>query len=791
MRWPKFVFLIPLVVPLAAHGDSRINGPQSLLAKADTLAMLYNWPEAASLYTQAESLFTISGDQKNALSARLGYLWSVSDSGVSRALKREITAHLANPVVNADARLRFRALVAKAALDRNENEPAARGPWKEIMKLATALGDKAWTDRAEAEVGQILYMDGDMKSAAAMLRDAIMSQYLHFDLGAAIHYTAMVGNGFVETGQPEAGLQYCNIVLKASYLVPDLGFPFLAYQGKARALLALHRTDEANTVLETAINRARQDANNFALAQLLIVAGTATAPSNPTKAIQHFKEANEISEHNGFQHIFAWSAFELAQTYRTTGNLNAAEILEVKALEIMRDIDDVSHLPQHLALLAQIASERGNYARSDQLYSEATDVMNGLLVNVVRRQLKSSLIATLSDAYIGHFELAATKFGDINKAFEIIEEARGRTVADTLRGESESLSLSSDEISIEAKQEITRIQLALMHETNPTTRESLLDQLFGVEQLLAPEPKVRSTLNSPNKRGKPVPIADAQSSLNGDEMLLEYVLGESQSYCLQITRSDAKIVLLRAGRKRISQLVEEYLASVRSRQKEIAAGQELFELLLQPVIRSDPKLRLIVVADGDLNLLPFDALIDDDRYVLESHVVTYAPSATVLHLLRSEQSGHTAKNFLGVGGVIYSNPTAAPSAVKLGNVVNASAEFFDVNAVRFPDLPGSKQEVTSIATVMKTPSEILVDGNDGGQGTGNGVVCGAGALVLGLIGLALGGLAVARSPTWADRLTGLGLIRASRWRPNHGYIGDSRLDDDPRCHLRLFHSSGV
>jgi hypothetical protein len=237
--------------------------------------------------------------------------------------------------------------------------------------------------------------------------------------------------------------------------------------------------------------------------------------------------------------------------------------------------------------------------------------------------------------------------------------------------------------------------------------------------------------------------------------------------------------------------VEEYLASVRSRQKEIAAGQELFELLLQPVIRSDPKLRLIVVADGDLNLLPFDALIDDDRYVLESHVVTYAPSATVLHLLRSEQSGHTAKNFLGVGGVIYSNPTAAPSAVKLGNVVNASAEFFDVNAVRFPDLPGSKQEVTSIATVMKTPSEILVDGNDGGQGTGNGVVCGAGALVLGLIGLALGGLAVARSPTWADRLTGLGLIRASRWRPNHGYIGDSRLDDDPRCHLRLFHSSGV
>src|SRR5262249_34232170 len=373
----------------------------------------------------------------------------------------------------------------------------------------------------------------------------------------------------------------------------------------------------------------REDANNFALAQLLIVAGTAGAPSNPSKAIQNFKEAHEISENNGFQHIFAWSGYELAEAYRTTDNLDAAEMLEAKALEIMRELDDVSHLPQHLALLAHIEGEKGDFDRADQLYSEATDVMNGLLVNVARRQLKSSLIATLSDAYIGHFELAATKFGDINKAFEIIEEARGRTVADTLLGESESLLSSSDEISIEASQEITRIQLALMHETSPTTRESLLDQLFGVEQLLAPAPKVRSTLNPSNKRRKPVSLRTVQSSLNPDEMLLEYVLGESQSYCLRITRSDAKIVVLNAGRNTIRKLVNDYIAGIRSRKTEIRLGKELFALLQQPVVGSHPQLRVIVAADGELNLLPFDALIDEDgRYVLETRVVTYAPSAT-------------------------------------------------------------------------------------------------------------------------------------------------------------------
>jgi hypothetical protein len=92
--------------------------------------------------------------------------------------------------------------------------------------------------------------------ARRMLRDANISQYLRLDLGAAIHYTAMVGNGFVEAGQPERGLEYCDVALRASYVVPDIGFPFLAYQGKARALLALHRNAEAEAVLKNATGRA-------------------------------------------------------------------------------------------------------------------------------------------------------------------------------------------------------------------------------------------------------------------------------------------------------------------------------------------------------------------------------------------------------------------------------------------------------------------------------------------------------------------------------------------------------
>jgi hypothetical protein len=77
VRRQKLILLIPLL--LVTSGDVRINGPQSVLAQADRLAMLNNWPKAAPLYSQAESLFRQSGDEKNALAAMLGYIRTTAD----------------------------------------------------------------------------------------------------------------------------------------------------------------------------------------------------------------------------------------------------------------------------------------------------------------------------------------------------------------------------------------------------------------------------------------------------------------------------------------------------------------------------------------------------------------------------------------------------------------------------------------------------------------------------------------------------------------------------------------
>jgi len=96
----------------------------------------------------------------------------------------------------------------------------------------------------------------------------------------------------------------------------------------------------------------------------------------------------------------------VARVYSDVGDLDSPESMASKAIAIMRDLEDRNHLPLHLNLLADLEARKRNFERADELYSEATDVISALLFNVTRRQLKSSLIATLSDAYVSHFSPA-------------------------------------------------------------------------------------------------------------------------------------------------------------------------------------------------------------------------------------------------------------------------------------------------------------------------------------------------------------------------------------------------
>jgi CHAT domain-containing protein len=118
-----------------------------------------------------------------------------------------------------------------------------------------------------------------------------------------------------------------------------------------------------------------------------------------------------------------------------------------------------------------------------------------------------------------------------------------------------------------------------------------------------------------------------------------------------------------------------------------------------------------VVPDGKLNLLPFDALRDSEgRFVLESHVVTYAPSATVLHLLKESRAANAPnRSFIGVGGVVYSSFGTSGESKAQAPASNNVPDFFGLDSVTFPDLPESTQKVVNAAEIIGGANQLLLE----------------------------------------------------------------------------------
>jgi len=365
-----------------------------------------------------------------------------------------------------------------------------------------------------------------------------------------------------------------------------------------------------------------------------------------------------------------------------------------------------------VALLAELKAQQGKANEASRLYERAADMIDALLVSAPSRQIESSLISTLSSVYLGRFELAAAGARDTQKAYGVIEEARGRSLADALRGERSSEPLTDPAI-MWARKQVNQIQSQLLKEANRAKRQELLARLFESEQVLTPIGGRTTPFRAAVVRLKPAPLVAIQSRLRPDEAILEYVLDEPNSSCVVVTRNHASIIALPAGRRRLEHTIDEYLDEIRAKRSATEVGQQLYSMLLQPVLVQVDKPRLTVVPDGPLNFLPFDSLSDPGGHsVLESHILSYSPSGTVLYLLRSSDvPRRPGLRFLGVGAVPYTATVQRPAADGGSTRGTASLNFEELRADRLGDIPNTRDEIIAASRAIAGESKLLLGGD--------------------------------------------------------------------------------
>jgi CHAT domain-containing protein len=367
-------------------------------------------------------------------------------------------------------------------------------------------------------------------------------------------------------------------------------------------------------------------------------------------------------------------------------------------------------LPRHLATAARIKTKLGKVAEADNLYAEAADLVEGMLVNVPSLGLRSTLIGEMSEIYVGHFDLAIQQLNDVPKAFRIVERARGRVAADMLRTRPAELDPGQTKPQPEQRR-IVDIQIRLQQTPSARERRLLLQQLVEAEESLAPifleRDRLRKFVHS-----EPVDLNLLRRQLTRDEAVIEFVLSEPASFALAVTKEGVRAHKLR-GAKVINDLATQFLEQVKGR-KEPSQGvnDALYATLVLSVPEMRSKARIIIVPDGDLHALAFDSLRDNQgQYLGDRHILTYSPSATVLYLLRTIPPERRATlPLLAVGGPGPEGDGKTVAQTRRTEVSEKSVArgLFDLSGADMKPLPWVADEVRSVATIAGKGSVVLL-----------------------------------------------------------------------------------
>ena len=271
-------------------------------------------------------------------------------------------------------------------------------------------------------------------------------------------------------------------------------------------------------------------------------------------------------------------------------------------------VGDRYYVPRNLTILADLKAHRGRYAEAKALYDQAEDVIEGMLISVDEPYWNSSVVAAQSQTYLQHFELVA-RGGDVPEAFRVLERVRGRTLAWALEDRKAFPTSESTDGILGNRCGWAPNSIDAERATPPNASNCWTNWLStSVVSAWRGQREMKRTTTA---RAASQLLKIVQDDLKQDEVLLEYVLDDPNSYCVSISRQGAFVRVLPTGRKEIEKLAQEYIDEIRARRRE-----RDIETTLRTAIETDSRniescTELLIAPDGILNLLPFEALQDE------------------------------------------------------------------------------------------------------------------------------------------------------------------------------------
>ncbi len=358
------------------------------------------------------------------------------------------------------------------------------------------------------------------------------------------------------------------------------------------------------------------------------------------------------------------------------------------------------------------------------------------------------------------------------EAFRITEEGRARSLLDLLRESHAEISAGVPADLLQrradnlARQQEIGAQLTGVSASNGVPDQSLtkleaeLARLSSEAESLENSIRVASPRYNALQRTQPLTLAEVQTQvLDNDTVLLEYSLGTERSYLWAVTKNDGLRLYRLPARQSIEQqavALREQLIPVGQKRSivELADGAQrglklggpqsapqnveayavaasaLYNSIVAPAASLIADKRLLVVADGALNYVPFQALVTQPTgtdfaslsYLVLTNEIVYAPSASVVAVIRQQTHAQGGQGLLVVADPVFdaSDPRVKSNAGTMrggaGRLALTSAigdvASLKIATLKLVRLEGTRTEAEGIAQLARTsgaPADVWLD----------------------------------------------------------------------------------
>ena len=230
----------------------------------------------------------------------------------------------------------------------------------------------------------------------------------------------------------------------------------------------------------------------------------------------------------------------------------------------------------------------------------------------------------------------------IEHAFDLMELNRNVWLLNTLRGEQQNLTPELIEQEGEYQSQISKYENRIELEKNANIFDSVkiiaLEKQRDKWQILYRD-FLRKNQLQPTQTKSISYAKFQQTALEPNDVFIEYFNGNKASYCLTIQKDKVNFIKIGAS-STLKKLVKDYKNTIHRQEKDfIQYSHQLYQLLIEP-LQLQSNQRLIIVPDGVLSFVPFEALLTELptdwnydfsklKYLIYQHTFAYQHSATI------------------------------------------------------------------------------------------------------------------------------------------------------------------